>query len=145
MTIYFDLDGTLADLYSVENWLEYLQNSDPYPYQVAEPMVDLRTLARLLNKAQREGYEIGVVTWLSKSGNTEYNDEVRRAKRRWLAQHLPSVDWDEVHMVKYGTPKWAVVQDQNGILFDDEEKNRKFWRGEAHDENEIMEVLKSLF
>ena len=145
MTIYFDLDGTLADLYSVENWLEYLQNSDPYPYQVAEPMVDLRMLARLLNKAQREGHEIGVVTWLSKSGNAEYNDEVRRAKRRWLAQHLPSVDWDEVHMVKYGTPKWAVVQDQNGILFDDEEKNRKFWRGEAHDESEIMEVLKSLF
>ena len=28
MTIWFDMDGTLFDLYSVENWLEYLQNED---------------------------------------------------------------------------------------------------------------------
>lgn len=145
MTIYFDLDGTLADLYSVKGWLDYLQNADPYPYEAADPMEDFRMLARLLNKAQREGYKIGVVTWLSKSGTPEYNEKVRRAKRRWLAQHLPSVDWDEVHMVKYGTPKWSVVQDQSGILFDDEEKNREHWRGQAYDETEIIEVLKSLF
>ena len=24
-TIYFDLDGTLADFYGVENWLDYLK------------------------------------------------------------------------------------------------------------------------
>ena len=145
MTIYFDLDGTLANLYAVDGWLECLENLNPFPYQVAEPMVDLRTLARLLNKLQNAGYEIGVVTWLSKSGTPEYNDEVRKAKRRWLATHLPSVAWDEIHMVKYGTPKWAVVQDQSGILFDDEEKNRQFWRGDAYEPAEIMEVLKSLF
>ena len=92
-----------------------------------------------------EGYEIGIVSWLSKSGTPEYNEEVRRAKRRWLATHLPSVDWDEVHMVRYGTPKWAVVQDQSGILFDDEEKNRRLWRGEAYEPADILEVLKSLF
>lgn len=144
MTIYFDLDGTLADLYAVENWLEHLESHNPYPYQAAEPMLDLRLLARLLNKVQSCGYEIGIVSWLSKSGNMEYNEAVRRAKRRWLAHHLPSVDWDEIHMVKYGTPKWAVVQDKDGILFDDEEKNRNLWRGQAHEPADIMEVLKSL-
>ena len=145
ITIYFDLDGTLADLYAVENWLEMLEANNPYPYQAAEPMADLRLLARLLNKAQREGHAIGIVSWLSKSGTQEYNEEVRRAKRRWLATHLPSVDWDEVHMVRYGTPKWSVVQDQTGILFDDEEKNRRLWRGEAYEPKDIFEVLKSLF
>ena len=144
-SIYLDMDNTIADLYAVDNWLEYLEALDPYPYQAAAPMTDPRYLARLLNKAQREGHEIGIVTWLSKSGTPEYNEEVRRAKRRWLATHLPSVDWDEVHMVRYGTPKWAVVQDQSGILFDDEEKNRRLWRGEAYEPTDILEVLKSLF
>ena len=46
MTIYFDLDGTLANLYAVDNWLECLEALDPYPYQAAEPMIDLRYLAR---------------------------------------------------------------------------------------------------
>ena len=144
MTIYFDLDGTLANLYAVEGWLEHLENHSAYPYQAAEPMLDFRVLARLLNKLQSCGYQIGIVTWLSKSGTAEYNEAVRRAKRRWLATHLSSVDWDEVHMVKYGTPKWTVVQDKQGILFDDEEKNRKFWRGDAYEPSEIMEILKGL-
>ena len=26
-----DLDGTLANLYAVDNWLEYLEALDPYP------------------------------------------------------------------------------------------------------------------
>lgn len=144
MTIYFDMDNTIANLYAVENWLQYLESADPFPYTAAEPMHDFRVLARLLNKLQTCGYEIGIVTWLSKSGTAEYNEAVRRAKRRWLATHLPSVDWDEVHMVKYGTPKWAVVQDKEGILFDDEEKNRKFWRGSAYEPSEIMEILRGL-
>ena len=33
--IWFDMDGTLADLYGVENWLEKLRASDPSPYAEA--------------------------------------------------------------------------------------------------------------
>ena len=32
--INFDMDGTLADFYGVDNWLEYLVNKDAYPYAV---------------------------------------------------------------------------------------------------------------
>ena len=32
ITINFDMDGTIADLYGVENWLEYLINGDAFPY-----------------------------------------------------------------------------------------------------------------
>lgn len=144
MTIYFDLDGTLGNLYGVEGWLNYLENRDAYPYAAAEPMCDFRQLARILNILQRNGYKIGVVSWLSKSGTPEYNEAVRRAKRRWLARHLPSVDWDEIHLVKYGTPKQFVVQDRDGILFDDEERNREAWWGEAYTPDEIFQVLRSL-
>lgn len=29
MKIWFDMDGTIADFYGVENWLDYLLDEDP--------------------------------------------------------------------------------------------------------------------
>ena len=143
MTIWFDMDGTIADLYGVENWLPMLRASDPAPYMLAKPLVRLSALARVLNRLQAEGYEIGVISWLSKTGTPRYNAEVTAAKYAWLAKHLPSVDFDEIHIVPYGTPK-QIFAKPNDILFDDEERNRNDWTGTAFDVNNIMGVLKSL-
>ena len=139
--IWFDMDGTIADLYGVENWLEKLTNSDPSPYAEAKPLVRMASLARILNRLQREGYEIGIVSWLSKNGNIEYNELVVEAKKEWLAIHLKSVKFDYIDIVKYGTPKEV---GRSGILFDDEEQNRKNWKDEAYDVDEIIEILKAL-
>lgn len=87
-TIFFDMDGTIADLYGVENWLECLINSNPMPYEMAKPMLRLSTLARYLNKLQKCGFRIGIISWLSKSGTEEYNAEVTEVKLAWLAKHL---------------------------------------------------------
>lgn len=141
MTIFFDMDGTIANLYGVENWLGYLEASDPTPYAIAKPLLNLSALARELHKLQSIGYEIGVISWLSKSGTEEYNRVVAETKQMWLRKHLPSVVWDEIHIVKYGTPKSTCG---HGILFDDEERNRIEWGANAYDVNNIMEVLKSL-
>ena len=142
--IYFDMDGTIADLYGVENWLEDLINSEPRPYKVATPLIRMNSLARVLNRLQREGYSIGIVSWLSKSGTQEYNREVTKAKKEWLHTHLKSVSFDEIRIVPYGTPKEKVVDKPKGILFDDEENNRKNWAGIAYDVNNILEILKAL-
>ena len=142
--IYFDMDGTIADLYGVENWLEDLINSEPRPYKVATPLVRMNSLARVLNRLQREGYSIGIVSWLSKSGTQEYNREVTKAKKEWLCTHLKSVSFDEIRIVPYGTPKEKVVDKPKGILFDDEKQNRKNWTGTAYDVNNIIEILKAL-
>lgn len=125
-TIYFDLDGTVADLYGVPNWLDKLRASDPSPYAEAKPLVRLSALARRLNNLQRNGYRLGVISWLSKTGTPEYNAAVEEVKRQWLAQHMPSVNWDEIHIVPYGTPK-STCATACGILFDDENKNRIEW------------------
>lgn len=142
--IYFDMDGTIADLYGVENWLDKLINHDPAPYLEAAPLLRLCTLARLLNKLQRKGYTIGVVSWLSKENNLPYNATVTAAKYKWLANHLPSVNFDEIKIVPYGTPKGTVINSPDGILFDDEEKNRIDWPGTAFDVHNIIEVLRGL-
>ena len=140
--IYFDMDGTIADLYGVENWLSMLINHNPMPYEVARPLVRLATLARLLNELQRMGYIIGIVSWLAKNSDVDYDNAVINAKRKWLATHLKSVQFDEVQIVPYGKPKSEVVNHSNGILFDDEEKNRTEWKGTAFDVKEILQILK---
>lgn len=139
--IYFDMDGTIANLYSVDGWLEYLINRDTTPYEVAQPMVNFSALARLLHKLQRNGYTIGIISWTAKNSTEEYNERVAQAKRQWLAKHLPSVSFDEIHIVEYGTPKSTCGK---GILFDDEERNRLEWNGTAYNVNNILEVLRNL-
>lgn len=142
--IYFDMDGTIADLYGVEGWLNDLESENERPYATAKPLIRMAALARVLNRLQREGYTIGIISWLSKGGSDDYNEKVAYAKQKWLKQHLASVNFDEINIVKYGTPKSTAVNIQGGILFDDEEKNRTEWNGIAFDVDNIIEILKAL-
>jgi hypothetical protein len=142
--IYFDMDGTIADLYGVTDWLEMLMNGNELPYAIAKPLVRLATLARLLNDLQKSGYTVGIVSWLAKNSTIDYDARVTNAKTQWLNRHLKSVHFDEIHIVKYGTPKQNIVKYPNGVLFDDEEQNRKNWTGKAFDEKNIAEILKEL-
>jgi len=144
MTIYFDMDGTIANLYGVENWLDYLIAKDETPYREAKPLIRMATLARLLNSIQKNGHKIGIVSWLAKNSTEEYDIRVTNAKIEWLNSHLKSVQFDEIKIGKYGTPKSTMVDDRNGILFDDEEPNRKEWKGEAFDVDNIIEILKAI-
>lgn len=144
MRICFDMDGTIANLYGVENWLEMLINYDETPYKKAAVLVNMNTLARMLNRLQKRGYQIGIVSWLSKDSTTEYDTKVTKAKKEWLAKHLKSVDFDFVEIVKYGTPKSFAAKSKDDILFDDEIGNRKEWTGKAYDVHNIFEVLRAL-
>lgn len=71
-----------------------------------------------------------------------YNLAIEVTKRAWLAKHLPSVEWDEIKIVRYGTNKYQACG--GGILFDDEVGNREAWQDEAHEPAEIVEILKGL-
>lgn len=141
--IYFDMDGTIADLYAVEGWLADLEAENIRPYAEAKPLVNLSLLARYIHKAQRMGYTVGVISWLSKYGSDAYNEAVTAVKREWLTKHLPSVEWDEIHIVKYGTPK-STCRTCPGILFDDEQRNLDEWGTGAIIATKLLEVLKSL-
>lgn len=137
--VWFDMDGTIADLYGVQNWLPMLNNEDPTPYEVARPLVNLSRLARYLNKLQKMGWKVGVISWLSKYSTPEYDAAVTGAKMFWLGRHLPSVKWDEIKIVPYGTNKYQTCG--GGCLFDDEAKNRDTWEDAAYTPNRIFEIL----
>ena len=141
MKINFDMDGTIADLYGVSDWLEDLLHEDVRPYVEARPLVNLQALARVLNRLIRAGYEVNIISWTSRNGSEEYNEAVRQAKIKWLRQHLASVQFSEIIIIPYGTPKELF---SDGILFDDEEHNRTAWGEGAYTEKEIFEILKNL-
>ena len=139
--IYFDMDGTIANLYVVDDWLDCIINEYTKPYREAKALVNMRQLGRELNRLKQNGYTIGIISWLAKGATEDYNRRVAQAKRNWLAKHLSAVQFDEVHIVEYGTPKYTLG---NGILFDDEEPNRANWIGKAYDVNDIIETLKAI-
>ena len=140
-TINLDMDGSIADLYGVANWLDYLIAEDATPYAVAKPLVNMQVLARLLNKLQKNGYTINIISWTSKNGSDAYNSLVADVKKAWLKKHLKSVKFNNIFVVPYGTPKNTIA---SGILFDDEEKNRTTWGKNAYDVDNILGVLKAI-
>lgn len=144
MTLFFDMDGTITNLYGIDNWLECLQCHNANPYRNAKPLPHLSSLARRLNNCQAEGIRLGIISWLAKNSTPEFDAEVTAAKLAWLKKHLPSVRWDEIHIVAYGTPKENYCSSANDILIDDEEKNRMNWTGRAFSETEMFVILKEL-
>lgn len=148
--IVFDMDGSLNLFYSVPHWLEMLRAYDPTPYEVAEPMWDMRVLADTLKELMESGITISVVTWLSKESTPDYDEEVRKAKREWLDRY--GFPYDHFHGVKYGATKADSVRKrlhdgEEAILFDDNAKVRKGWHlGATYDPTaeDIIEVLKEL-
>lgn len=139
--IWFDMDGTIADLYGVDGWLEDLIAEKTRPYAEAKPLVNMNSLARVLNRLIKNGYSVNIVSWTSKNGTPKYNEMVSHTKKVWLHSHLKSVKFNSVDIIPYGTPKHL---NRNGILFDDEEGNRKTWNGTAYNEKNILEILRAL-
>ena len=148
--ICFDMDGTIADLYRVEGWLEMLRAENPTPYIEAKPMWDMVELANTLMELQANGIEIRIITWLSKDSTEDYKNVVRMAKREWLANF--GFPFDYFHGVQYGATKADSVrrylaENEGAILIDDNAKVREGWHlGETINPTEcdIIEMLKNL-
>ena len=146
----FDMDGTIADLYAVPDWLPMLQAENPLPYYIANPLCDMGRLFNALTALRAEGVEIRVITWLSKDSTEDYKTAVREAKKTWLACY--GFPCDHFHGVQYGATKADSIRKyladgETAILFDDNEAVRKGWHmGEAIDPTacDIVEFLENL-
>ena len=139
--ICFDMDGTIADLYSVEGWEPMLRAEDTTPYEAAEPMWDMAELAEVLMMLQMAQIEIRVITWLGKQSTEDFKERSRTAKREWLERYgLPI---DHFHGVQYGATKADSIRKylpdgETAILIDDNAKVRSGWHmGEAIDPTEV--------
>lgn len=145
-TLVFDMDGTIADLYGVEDWLNDLRAENPRPYTEAKPFYNMLVLNEILKAFKEMGWRIVVTTWLAKDSTKAYDALVREAKIEWLERY--DFPYDEIHLVKYGTTKANCTRRIGGfqVLVDDNEQVRKGWNlGATIDANEnIIEALLEL-
>ena len=142
----FDMDGTIADLYGVDGWLEDLRAEKTRPYEEAKPLYDMDELTNVLTRLQTLGWLVCVTTWLAKDATKEYNKAVTKAKKEWLTRY--NFPYDEIHCVKYGTTKANCTRNKADfqILFDDNKKVRDGWTlgTTVNAEYDIMKFLKAL-
>lgn len=148
--ICFDMDGTIADLYGVEGWLEMLREENAKPYEIARPMWNMAELNEVLKMLQTNGIEIRVITWLSMDSSEDYKEKTRQAKLEWLEKQ--GFPFNKFHGIAYGTTKANCVRkyldlNEQAILIDDNAKIRQGWNwGQTIDpttEN-IIDILKAL-
>lgn len=146
--IFFDMDGTIVDLYNVKEWLKHLTNNSAKPYETAEPLLNMQELQHLLKQLQERGYYIGIISWGSKNSTNDFLKATERAKKRWLKKHLSDFRFNSVTVTNYGTSKSETAQQySSGVLFDDNETVRNDWTnkgGKAYSETNILAVLKEL-
>ena len=135
-TIYFDMDGTIADLYRANDWLERLLAEEKGLFLDLEPMHDKEELTEILNRLKDSNYGLEVITWTPKDVSNEYVKTVEQEKRAWMKRHFPMIE--KIMCLEYGTPKQELGR---GILFDDEKQNRINWKDKAYDERNILETL----
>lgn len=139
--ICFDMDGTIADLYAVDGWLDDLNAGNPRPYLEAEPMCNMEELRKVLEMFRQMGTEIRIITWLSMNSTEEYKEAVRTAKLAWLDKW--NFLFDNFHDVQYRATKADSIRKylpdgETAILFDDNAKVRSGWHmGEAIDPTEV--------
>lgn len=129
--IYFDMDGTIADLYGVEDWENKLVTHDVTPYQEAAPLCNMQALNEVCEKLQNLGVVIGIISWLAIGSTKAYDKETRKAKKEWIKNNLPCVS--EIHLLKYGSPKHHACKiKDDAIIVDDSKAVRAKWtRGET--------------
>lgn len=120
----FDMDGTIAALYNVENWLPKLRAEDASPYAEAAPMWDMEMLRLVLENLSC--WEVVVVSWGSKNATPHFDEEVKKVKIDWLNQYNFPVARRNIHVVPYGTPKqrYKARKSSRSILIDDNQEIR---------------------
>ena len=143
--IYFDMDGTVYDLYGIEGWLEMLESENDEVFKIGSPLVDMARLGEVAKKLIEVGIEIGIITWLPKDATRGYERRCARIKEEWKNKYMPYVN--EFYAVPYGTPKHKVPvkKSKTMILFDDNYRVRCDWdtytQRRAFDVDDIIKVM----
>lgn len=125
--IYFDMDGTVYDLYGMDNWLEMLRNEEKGAFTKGHPLVDMEVLQDICLCLIANGYQIGIITWLPMGASLEYCEVCTEEKRKWAEKNMPYIS--EFYALEYGTPKqYAPARRAAEMwLVDDSKEVREMW------------------
>lgn len=131
--IWFDMDGTLYDLYKIPGWLAALQNEDWSIYnQPGYCRANLNRIRNAIHALAEMGWTVGVITWAAKD---VYDEEtlaaIEEEKVKWLRENIPELD--RMACLPYGYDKAQFIEEMEEVyavnyLVDDNALVRKEWR-----------------
>ena len=126
--IYFDMDGTVADLYGREGWHMALRTEQAGLFKNLEPLHDMDELKVICEELITNGWEIGIITWLPIGATKEYQEICTAEKIEWANRYMPYVT--EIFAQVYGTPKHTAPERKAKIqvLVDDNDEVREIWK-----------------
>lgn len=137
-TVWFDMDGTLYDLYNIPNWLEELQNKNENVFYIGSPMYNCYCINRAIEALTEHGWQVGIITWAPKdvAENDPFFAKVKHAKLMWALRHYPDLVRN-FYCLPYGQSKAICAcnhwSERNGsiedvqILVDDNMLVREDW------------------
>lgn len=126
--VYFDLDGTLFDLYGKTDWLETLENERTGAFEGNFlPEINLEELLAVINSLIFKGVEFNVITWLPMQASEEYQKVCTAEKIAWVRENLPFVN--DIICQPYGVPKQNAItkRAKTMILIDDNKEVCRIW------------------
>lgn len=123
--VYLDMDGTIADLYNLPNWLERLQNEDKTIFEECKPLV---TMEELNSYYPLDKYELRICSMTPKGASANYRESVKAQKNAWLDKFFPYIT-HRVYMT-YGHSK-NLRNSKEHILIDDNKTIRDNYKGLA--------------
>lgn len=128
--IWLDLDGTVYDLYNINNWKPRLEAEDPTVFEEGGFIGDYDRFISICNKLVSIGVQFGVITWLSMQSSVEYEIECTKVKRSWVNKFMPFVT--EFNAQSYGTPKQNAIQKRAKTMYllDDNKDVCEMWWAE---------------
>ena len=123
-----DLDGTVYDLYSVENWLEKLRSEDASVFSEGNFIGDYNRFKAVCEKLVAVGVQFEVITWLPMQASPEYELECTEVKREWVKKFMPFVT--EFTAQSYGIPKQNAIKKRAKTMYllDDNREVCEMWK-----------------
>lgn len=131
ITIWFDMDGTIADLYNHPDWLKRLRDEDETVFGELKKILDIKDLLNgIVYDDDKIDLYCGIITWSSMESTYDFHLRTADEKYLWLVREQGiSLDNRHYFCIPYGTPKQMAIKSIGGyhILVDDNPEVCKTW------------------
>lgn len=133
-SIWFDMDGTIAELYKVKDWLPALRSNDWSVYDRCLPRAHYERINAAIEALIENGWQVGVITWASKGIDWGKElDAITEIKFDWLCRFFPALADGKFACIPYGYNKAKYLTEMGSsyglaYLVDDNKEVRAAWR-----------------
>ena len=119
--VYFDMDGTISDLYGVSNI--FMDSLDASVYYEAKP---INKYIDMLKEFHNMGYKVIILSCLGMISEKQFDIDTINNKNRWLDEYVGDKYIDERIYLPYTKHKEQYITEY-GILVDDDDKVLMNW------------------